>query len=71
VLALKLTVEPTPCKPQAKHSARYTTPLDVHVSDLQILKTFLVLTERKVCPSNKKFLQQSQRFAVQLKQPNW
>ena len=59
-------VEPTPCRPQATHCARYTTFSDPHVRDLPILKIFLVITERKLLPETRKFLQQSQRLAEHL-----
>jgi glutaredoxin-related protein len=59
-------VEPTPCKPQSTHSARYTTLLEVHVKDFKIRNILPVAAARKELQKIKKFLQLSQRLASHL-----
>ena len=43
-----MAVEPTPCKPQSTHSARYTTLLEVHVKDFKIILKSLTCTSSNV-----------------------
>ena len=45
-------MEPTPCKPQSTHSARYTTLLEVHVKDLAATGRIFLILKSLTCTSS-------------------